>query len=437
MKILYISALLLISGGLGCSSRSSNKPVTLTYLDIEWDSPDVMPGLAQALRDFTRETGIQIRRLPRPDGSLNQLVLWRELLSKKAPSPDVLGIDVIWSGMLSHSLIDLKPYFGSELSLQNPALVESYTVEGKVLALPHHAYIGVLFYRPDLLRKYGYRHPPVTWNELETMAARIQSGERAHGNKDFWGYVWQGGFDEDLTCSGLEWQVSTGGGRIIERDQTISVNNPQAIKSWQRASRWVGSISPPGVVSYGKWDAQNVWSSGQAAFLRSWEGDYALANRSWPLSGSPVVKISEIGITSVPGGSAGRAGTLGGNGLAVSGTAAHPQEALELVRFLVRRDAQEMRDGGSSDAPGNLELYETPAIITAFPGLEKSSLRGGLVARPSVPAGAKYDDVSRAYIREVHAVLTGEKSAVAAAGELEKELVRITGFRTGPPPKAD
>jgi trehalose/maltose transport system substrate-binding protein len=169
-----------------------------------------MPGLGQDLQDFTRETGIQVKRLPRPNGSLNQLALWRELLQKGAAGPDVVSIDVVWSGILDRYLMDLKPYFAAELSSQNPVVVASYTVGDKLVAIPHHAYVGVLRYRPDLLRKYGYREPPKTWDELEKMAARIQAGERAKGKKDFWGYVWQGGLTEDLTCNGLEWQISQG-----------------------------------------------------------------------------------------------------------------------------------------------------------------------------------------------------------------------------------
>jgi trehalose/maltose transport system substrate-binding protein len=313
-------------------------------------------------------------------------------------------------------------------------VLASYTVGGEILAVPHHAYVGVLFYRPDLLRAYGDREPPTTWSQLETMAARIQTGERAKGKKDFWGYVWPGGVDEDLTCSGLEWQVSDGGGRIIENDKTISVNNPQATRAWQRAARWIGSISPPGVVAYGKWDANNLWGSGRAAFLRSWQGDYSLITRGWPFSGSPPVTIGEFGVTSLPRGARQRIGALGGNGLAVSRASAHPQEALELIRFLLRQDAQLMRRASSSDPPKGLALYELPAIFKAYPELQKSGdRRVGLVARPSVPAGSKYEDVTRAYIRAVHAVLTGEKAAPVAAAELEKELVGITGFQTGPP----
>jgi hypothetical protein len=33
----------------------------------------------------------------------------------------------------------------------------------------------------------------------------------------------------------------------------------------------------------------------------------------------------------------------------------------------------------------------------------------------------------------VHSVLMGKTSAPQAASELEKELTRITGFKTGPP----
>ena len=434
MKIFFLVGFLLIFAAMGCSGPPSSKPVTLTYLDVEWDTPDALPGLAQDLQDFTRETGIQVRRLPRPDGSLNQLALWRELLLKGASGPDVVSLDVIWPGVLSQYLLDLKPHFGPELSFQNQVVVDSYRVDGKLSAIPHHAYIGVLFYRPDLLRKYGYPEPPKTWEQLEAMAARIQAGEQAAGKKDFWGYVWQGGIDEDLTCNGLEWQISEGGGRIIEQDKKISVNNPRTILAWQRAARWVGSISPPGVVAYGKWDAQNVWASGNAAFLRSWMGDYGLLNRGWPFSGSPPVSIPEVGLTNVPGGPVSQGGTLGGNGLAVAKSSAHPKEALELVRFLVRRDIQRMSEGQSYVAPSNLQLFEPPAIITAYPQLTGSLKRtGGLVVRPSVAAGARYDEVTGAYIQAVHSVLTKEKTPAAAAAELEKRLVAITSFPAGAP----
>jgi trehalose/maltose transport system substrate-binding protein len=438
MRIVGIFVILLLSLVLGCSRQPVHEPVTVTYLDIEWDTPDLMPGLAKDLQDFTRETGIQVKRLPRPDGSFNQLALWRELLKKGTGTPDVVSIDVIWSGILSQYLLDLKPYFANEAASQNPVVLASYTVGEKLLAVPHHAYIGVLLYRPDLLQKYGYPEPPKTWDELEMMATRIQAGERAKGVKDFWGYAWQGGVDEDLTCSALEWQISDGGGRIIEDDKSISVNNRQAIRAWQRAARWVGSISPPGTAAYAKWDSQNFWGSGKAAFLRGWQSDYSLLTRGWPFAGSrlhmPPGSPARFGITSMPGGRAGRASTLGGNGLAVSQSSAHPREALELIRFLLRRDAQLMRTSEHSEPPQEADLYELPAIFEVYPQLPKLRQHGStVVARPSVVAGQKYAEVSTAYIRAVHSVLAGEKIPLAAAADLEKELVGITGFRPGPP----
>jgi trehalose/maltose transport system substrate-binding protein len=433
MKIVGVFLILLLSFGLACSRRSSREPVTVTFLDVEWEGPDRLPGLAQDLQDFTRETGIQVNRLPAPDGSLNQLALWRELLQKGAGAPDVCSIDVIWSGILNQYLMDLKPYFVSDLSSQNPVVVASYTVGSRVLAIPHHAYVGGLIYRADLLQAYGYRQPPRTWDELETMATRIQAGERAKGQNDFWGFVWQGVSGENLTCAGLEWQMSHGGGRIIEENQTISVNNPQAIGAWQRAARWVGSISPPGVVAYAKWDADNVWASGKAAFFRGWVSDYGLI--SWH---TPPRNATRFGVTSIPGGGAGRASTLGGNGLAVSRTSAHPREALELVRYLRRRDVQLKSAPGNSEPPKELELFELPAIIEPYPQLDDLRQPGArVVARPSIVAGRKYEDVTRAYIRAVHSVLTGERIPSVAAAALEKELVEITGFRQGPPPRWD
>jgi hypothetical protein len=47
--------------------------------------------------------------------------------------------------------------------------------------------------------------------------------------------------------------------------------------------------------------------------------------------------------------------------------------------------------------------------------------------------GKNYNEVSEAYSREVHRVLTRQQSAPEAAAALEKELVRITGLKPGPP----
>jgi hypothetical protein len=47
--------------------------------------------------------------------------------------------------------------------------------------------------------------------------------------------------------------------------------------------------------------------------------------------------------------------------------------------------------------------------------------------------GKNYNEVSEAYSRAVHSVLTHQRSAPEAAAALEEELVRITGLKPGPP----
>jgi len=396
----------------------------------EWTTRTMSEGRQQELEQFTRETGIRVRLLPSPESAREKLALWQELLKTGAAGPDVYGIDVIWPRILNEYFIDLKPHFASEISRQFPAIAAAYTVDGKLVALAYRADIGLLYYRTDLLSQYGYREPPRTWDELGVMAARIQAGERAKGKKEFWGFVWQGAAAEALTCNALEWQAAEGGGQIIEEDGTISVNNPNAIRAWQRAARWVGSISPPSVVGYEEWDALNVWVAGDAAFMRGWPTAYLDSHAP----ASVIRDKFDIGL--LPGGRTGRVGTLGGAGLAVSRFSAHPREALELVRYLGGSAVQTKRSRVLAQPPTLMDLYEQPAVLQPNPryALVGQGFRSGLVRRPSNVTGKKYQDVTNAYIKAVHSVLTREKSGPEAAASLENELVRITGFKKGSPP---
>jgi trehalose/maltose transport system substrate-binding protein len=413
-----------------CGRKPVPKPVTLTLLDWQYTGRTFAKEYEREFQDFTKETGIQLRYLPSGETPQQRLAMLQKLLATHASSLDVYSIDVIWPGILKEYSIDLKPYFRNDIFDLFPVLVDNDTVDGKLMALPYRADLGLLFYRTDLLQEYRYRGPPGTWDELETMAARIQEGERAKGNNKFWGFIWQGAPAECLTCNALEWQASEGGGRIIEPDKTISVNNAQAIRAWQRAARWVGWISPPSVTAYKEWDGTNLWAAGNAAFMRNWP-QASVASRA------PESAVrNKFDVAMLPAGKAGRAGVLGGTSLAVSAFSTHPREALQLVRYLCSGHVQVQRSRALSVPPTRHMLYQASEVLESnpyFAPLDRAFVTGAAVLRPSSVARRQYPDVSDAYIHAVHSVLTRKQSAPEAAAALEKELIRITGFKAGSP----
>lgn len=409
----------------GCQSSATREPVGLRYI-YSWNED--RPKTRALMEQFTRQTGILVKSIPNPQYTRNYVDLAAKLL-KQDTGPDVLNIDLIWSPLLGPDLIDLHPHLANEVADIEPQLLPSYTVNGKLVAVPFNVPLGGLEYRADLLRQYGYDHPPRTWAELEQMAERIQAGERAKGRKDFWGYVWQGAAGEALTCNALEWQASAGGGHIIEADRTISVNNPVAIQSWERAARWIGRISPPSVVGYRELDSMLIFDSGKAAFNRIWLlTPITKSGQARQIGWRSSPSVVQTGFARMPGGAAGSAGTMGGTGTAVSARSPHRAEAIAFVKFQFRA---QMRDSETPE-PASASSQIDKTSLPSFPG---SQMHGGagIVSRPSVVTGSAYKQVSQAYIDAVYAVLTGKKAAAAAAGELERKLTTITGFRTGPP----
>jgi trehalose/maltose transport system substrate-binding protein len=429
-RAVFAFSFLLVSWCVAACRQTHPEPVTLTFIDPEWshDTSSRKEIMDVSLQEFTKETRIQIRHLPAPEGVADQLSLIHQLLDRG--TADVYGIDVIWPGILSDKLMDLRPLLAAELAAEEPELVSNFTVRNRLVAVPFHTNVGVLYYRTDLLRAYGFQKPPKTWDELEKMAARIQAGERAKGNRDFWGFFWSGAAGEGLTCEGLEWQFSEGGGHIVEPDGTITVNNPRTIRSWERAARRIGRISPPATLSYQEWDAINAFRYKQnGAFLRGWTSDYFLSN---PVN---TAVFGREGVTAMPGGSFSRVGTMGGFGLAIGRTTKHQGEALQLIKFLLRKEAQSDEVRRNSHTLGQVEMIDLPAILKSNSTAAQSSEKrqSSLVARPSTITAEKYDKVSRAYFEAVHSVLSGKTKANAAASNLERELVEITGFHAGRP----
>jgi len=381
---------------------------------------------------FTEQTGIPVDFISGPESMTERLELYRRYLRAHSSTPDVYYIDVVWPAVLADQTLDLNQYLAKEAGDQLETQLRNDTVNGRLTSMPFNTELGVLYYRADLLRKYGYRNPPVTWDELEKMAARIQAGERAGGNQDFWGYVWQGAAYEGLTCNAMEWQVSHGGGNLIEPDGSITVNNPRTIEAMQRARRWIGTISPPSVVAFKEQDSRNLFHAGNAAFERDWLW------RQFSQESLSANTKSATAIALLPGGRAGKASTLGGQSLAISRYSQHPREAAELVRYLTSHDEQLALWKKHAMLPTRREFYSSPEYLQDRPGIAQlwKQLGSVTVARPSTVSGPYYDDVSRAYFSAVHSILAGEQDAGRAMSALQAKLESITGGKPGPPPGA-
>ena len=375
--------------------------------------------------EWAKKTGNTLEYISRPNDATATLQQFQQYWAAKSADVDVYMIDVIWQGIAAPHAVDLKKYYKEdEIKQFFPAIIQNNTVGGKLVSIPWFTDAGILYYRTDLIEKYGYKEPPKTWEELAEMAKKIQDGERKDGKKDFQGFVFQGKASESVTCNALEWIYSFGGGSIIEPDKKVTINNPNAIKALETAKSWVGTISPPGVVTYSEEEARNVWQAGNAAFMRNWPYAYALGQ-------DPKSAIAgKFDVTVVPmGGANGKhAACLGGWQLMVSAYSKSADAAADLVKFLNSVDAQKKRAIELSQFPTMPAIYSDPDVLAKNAWFAKiPDVLKNAVARPSTVTGADYNQLSTAFFQNVNKMLSGGESAqdaVQAVEKVGKRLVR-------------
>ena len=353
----------------------------------------------------------------------DSLGLFRQILSAKSDEFDIILIDCIWPGMLGKHLVDLRSFFSqSDIDKHFKPIISNYMDEhGSLLAIPLFTDAGILYYRKDLLDKYGFS-PPETWEELSLIAQKIVQSEK-ESTPGITGFVWQGKAYEGLTCNALEWINSFGGGAIID-DKTgeVTVNNPNAVKALKTAASWIGSISPKDVLEYTELETTNHFRSGKAVFMRNWMEPWAACDTP----DSPVK--GKIGLVALPkGGNDGKhAGTIGDMSLAVSKYSRNPEKSADLVKFISSAQSQKRHAIEYSFSPTLITLYDDPELLEKRPFMAalKDVLLNG-VERPSRLTGIKYAKISSKFSEAVYMVISGKAFAETELANLEKELNKI------------
>ena len=371
---------------------------------------------------WAKKTGNSVKIVSTPNSATERLALYQQLLAAGSGDVDVFEIDTIWPGILGTYFIDLASYTKGAETNHFPSIIQNDTRDGKLIAMPIYTDAGLMYYRKDLLDKYGAK-PPETWDELAVTAKKVMDGERSGGKPGMQGLVFQGKAYEGLTCDALEWVASFGGGTIVDPSGKITIDNPQAVKAIDTAASWMRTIAPEGVLNYSEEEARGVFQSGNAVFMRNWP--YA-----WPLAqGADSPVKDKVGVMSIPkGGQDGKhASALGGWQMAVSKYSKHPEIAADLVVYLTSTDAQKTWAIKGGYTPSIPALYKDPEVMAANPFF--AQLYDTFVAavpRPSTVTGGKYNQVSNEFWNAVYDVLAGKSDAKTALAALDSKLNRLS-----------
>jgi multiple sugar transport system substrate-binding protein len=404
----------------GCGERRQGAgPVTLVFKHAKILGPtDPMPGL---LREFERRhPGVSVRSEPLTWTSDEQHQFYVINLEGATPTFDVLMLDVIWVPEFARAgwLLDLAPWVTrEELAPHFPAAVAAATWGDGVWAMPWNTNAGLLYYRADLLARYGLT-PPRTWEALVEQAEQIRAGER---DARLDGFLWQGKQYEGLVCNALE-HFWARGAQLLGDDGRVLPEPGRAAEALSFMRGLIDrGVSPRWVTAGDEELTRRPFGDGRAVFLRSWP--YALDLFEQP--GSPV--RGRVGIAALPGSAAGAgAGATGGFHLGVNRRTRHQEAAVALVRFLAGEPAQRaLTAAGVALYPTRMALYHDPAIVQARPHMPRfHDLIRAARPRPVTPA---YLMLSTTVQPEFSAALVGVKTPGQALDHARRRLEYMLG----------
>jgi len=401
---------------IGCSGepaaeRAGERTIVFKHFRLFGD-----PGaFAALLREFeAQHPGIRVRAETLPAASDEQHQFYVINLRGGSRDFDVLALDVIWVAEFARAgwiadVGDLLP--ADEHDALFPASLDAVTYRGRQYAVPWFVDAGLLYYRRDLLERYGFPVPR-TWSELADAARTI--AEREPGVH---GFVWQGRQYEGLVCTALE-IIWSSGGDVLDGERVV-LESPESLRALEFLQSLVpNGVSPALVTTATEEPSRHVFGSGRAVFLRNWP--YA-----WTLFERPDSQVrGKVGVAPLPHFEGHEsAAALGGWNLGINARSRHPDEAATFVRFMATPAAQRTLALAYGYNPALRVLYGDPELLAAQPHLE--ALRDALDAARSRPVTPRYAQLSQVLQSELSAVVTGLKRPEDALAAAQREAERI------------
>ncbi|MDQ3694702.1 MAG: ABC transporter substrate-binding protein [Chloroflexota bacterium] len=228
-----------------------------------------------------------------------------------------------------------------------PAVIDGFTVDGKIYAAPANFATLLLYYNRDLLAEAGIAEPPATMAEFRDAAVRLTK-------KDSSGRIEQYGLAlaDHQTIAMWPILIWAEGGDLVNATGCSALAEAEtvaAVAAWSDLIITEG-ISPIGETGQG---ADNLFAAGKAAMEMNgpWAaGQYQTAGVNFDVAPIPVGPAGPVTLAStVP--------------IVVSQSTAHQAEAYEFLAWWTGQDAQRELALGSGFPPVRTDMADDPALL--------------------------------------------------------------------------
>jgi multiple sugar transport system substrate-binding protein len=406
-----------------CEKKGDGTKTVVRFVTWKPNQPAVWD---EIIGIFEKENpGIRIERETGPHSSTAFHDLLTQKLKNRSTDVDVFFMDVIWPSEFAAAgwampLDDLFPRAEREEFLGGAVLANTY--QGKIYGVPLFVDSGMLFYRKDLLKKYGYA-PPETWEEMVAQARTMVAGEKKAG-REIYGFSGQFKQYEGLVCNMMEYILSNGGKMIDPSTGKSDLREKTSIDAVRFVrDKIIGKIAPRGVLTYQEPESLDLFIQGKAVFHRNWP--YA-----WEVSNNPAQSAiaGKAGIAKLPHFPGGRSySTLGGWQLGISNYSLRKDAAWKFVKFVTSGRIQRLIAIKSGKAPTRKELYRDTEVLQANPHFaEMEDVFESAYPRPRSPLYPAISNVMQRYFST--AISDSHSDLQKGAGEASEEIDKLVSL---------
>ncbi|MFI3176486.1 MAG: extracellular solute-binding protein [Eubacteriales bacterium] len=404
------------TSGSDSTTASTQEQIELTYYCIP-DPEGIVPEKVAMFNEEYPYVTVTVVELP--TDTAERLATVSTILQAKDSSLDVFDFDCTYPELFNQAgwLLSLEDVVSDEEKSEfYEASIEANTFNGELYSLPLYIDAGILYYRTDLLEKYGY-DVPTTWEEVIEISNVITEQEESitAGLSIAWKQF------EGLTCSAIEFLWAYGG-NIIDEDGNVVINSDESKAGIEMMNNLENgdSITVDGVQSFYFVESRVPFYSGNTVFLRDWTSAYVGAQDA---ESSNIV--GNVGFTTMPIGSEGGVNysCLGGWSVGVSAYTEYPDEAKALALYLTSEEGQVLEAIANAKMPSRPAVLENEDVKAEVPYL--TEMVENATMTQARPKSAYYAEISAVIQTEISGILAGTTDIDTACESMQSQIEEI------------